>query len=82
MVFKMDGPSLYKKINKTVASKSAKEDADTYNKETSDKIDEEETERINTTPNTRPPLFSDDAHDKVKKKGVPCKKCGCSKCGK
>ena len=31
----------------------------------------------NKPPRTKPPLFSDDAHGKVKKKGVPCKKCGC-----
>tara|TARA_R110002074_G_scaffold369527_1_gene544277 strand:- start:62 stop:346 length:285 start_codon:yes stop_codon:yes gene_type:complete len=34
----------------------------------------------NKPPRTKPPLFSDDAHDKVKKKGAPM--CGCSHKGK
>ena len=43
-----------------VASKSTKEDYDADN--------DEETKRINTTPNTRPPMFSDaDAHRKAAK---------------
>ena len=58
--FKTD---LTKKLS-IVASESAKEDADADNEEANKK----ETERINTTPNTRPPMFSDaDAHRKVKK---------------
>ena len=58
--FKTD---LTKKLS-IVASKSAKEDADADNEEANKK----ETERINATPNTRPPMFSDaDAHRKVKK---------------
>jgi len=58
--FKTD---LTKKLS-IVASKSAKEDADADNEEANKK----ETERINTTPNTTPPMFSDaDAHRKVKK---------------
>ena len=42
-----------------VASKSAKEDYDSDN----EKVNNKETARINTTPNTRPAMFSDaDAH--------------------
>ena len=47
-----------KKLN--ALSKSTKEDYDADN--------DEETKRINTTPNTRPPMFSDaDAHRKAAK---------------
>jgi len=47
-----------------VASESAKEDYDADNEE----VNKKETERINTTPNTRPPMFSDlDTHTDVEK---------------
>jgi len=47
-----------------VASESAKKDYDAYGED----VNNEETKRINITPNTRPPMFSDaDAHRKVKK---------------
>ena len=50
-----------------VASKSAKEDYDADNEETNN----EETVRINKTPNTRPPMFSDaDTHAKIKEHHV------------
>ena len=48
-----------------VASESAKEDYDADNEE----VNKKETENINTTPNTRPPMFSDvDAHRETQKK--------------
>jgi len=47
-----------------VASESAKKDYDADDEDANN----EETKRINTTPYTRPPMFSDaDAHRKVKK---------------
>jgi hypothetical protein len=80
---KVKSTDYLEKTPSIVASNAVKED---YNKgdgsNDSEEDNNKETKRINTTPNTRPPLFSDDAHSKVKKKGVPCKKCGCNKCGK
>ena len=52
-----------------VASKSAKEDYEgTDGSNDSEEDNNKETARINTTPNTTPPLFSDNAHSKTKKK--------------
>ena len=49
-----------RKTPSIVASKSAKKNYDDYGKVVSDK----ETKRINTTPNTKPPMFSGDkAHN-------------------
>ena len=46
----------------------------------SDEMEDEYETADNRPPNTRPPLFSDDAHEKTKKKvGAPYKKCGCDK---
>ena len=51
-----------------VASERAKQDYEgTDGSSDSEEDDDKETARINTTPNTTPPLFSDDAHDKAKK---------------
>jgi len=53
------------KTPSVVASESAKNDYDADNEE----VNKKETERINTTPNTRPPMFSDaDAHRDTQKK--------------
>ena len=52
-----------------VASKRAKQDYEgTDGSNDSEEDNDKETARINTTPNTTPPLFSDNAHSKTKKK--------------
>tara|TARA_B110000858_G_scaffold16259_1_gene16402 strand:- start:131 stop:451 length:321 start_codon:yes stop_codon:yes gene_type:complete len=52
-----------------VASERAKQDYEgTDGSNESEEDNDKETVRINTTPNTTPPLFSDDAHGKTKKK--------------